>query len=66
MSAHMPGPGDGETWPAPTGHSNDPRTDTSYDDECPICYEPLGTCEHVTEAPEPDFEAMQGDMQRWP
>ena len=28
---NAPGPGDSATWPAPTGHPNDPRTDDSDD-----------------------------------
>jgi hypothetical protein len=33
-----PGPGDPETWPASTGHPNDPRTEDTYG-PCHICGE---------------------------
>jgi len=32
MSAHMPGPGDSETWPVCDGHPLDPRTPDGDDD----------------------------------
>jgi hypothetical protein len=61
---NMPGPGDPETWGPPMGHSNDPRTDP-YDDECPICEEPLfdpNGCADCGYTPnEPDYEAMYED-----
>lgn len=56
----MPGPGDPETWPPPTGHPNDPRT--ADPDECPSCEEsmidPEGCAACGWAPPEPDYEAM--------
>ena len=46
MTHHLPGPGDPATWPAYTGHPNDPRRDDLYDEPeiadpdehpCPTC-----------------------------
>ena len=50
------GPGDPATWPAYTGHANDPRND---DDECPDCDTVLtdGGCDACGWGPsEPDYE----------
>lgn len=60
----LPGPGDPATWPAPTGHPNDPRTPDPV--ECPDCGELMAArCEHCGwEPPEPDYEAMLDDG-RW-
>ena len=64
-----PGPGDPETWPAHTGHPNDPRRPD--DVECPMCGGPTDAdgctgeddeCDYLW--PEPDYEAMLDDG-RW-
>lgn len=52
------GPGDPETWPAPTGHPNDPRT---VDSRCPDCDGPLDYldgCPACGWYDEPDYEQM--------
>lgn len=53
----LPGYGDPETWGAPTGHPNDPRTEGDY--ECPLCDAPAtlnGCSECNYRLPEPDYE----------
>lgn len=62
MTYPTPGPGDPETWPAPTGHPNDPRTD---EDRCPDCDEELLAVDGCRgcgwEPIEPDYEQMMED-----
>lgn len=64
MSHTMPGPGDPVTWPAFTGHPNDPRH-PGDDGECSWCGCPLdddGECsDGCYGPPEPDYEAMAED-----
>lgn len=55
----LPGPGDPATWPAYTGHPNDPRNDS--DDDCPACGELLTAYDGCRGCgwlpPEPDYGA---------
>lgn len=65
----MPGPGDPETWGAPTGHPHDPRH--LLDVECPGCDGPADEhgCADDDDCgyrwPEPDYEAMIDDGGPW-